>query len=106
MPITRSLSHRGSRSFRETVSSGATSEAVAVHPDAVPISVGLSPAGGATGLVEYTLSGEAAVNSGTATWRAWTHGPSTTAKDTVLTGPITALRCTATAGAVTWEIVA
>jgi len=106
MPITTYLSsERGKRAHRETVAIGTTSEPVAIHPGSGPISVGVTPAGGATALVEYTLSGEAAVNAGSATWRPWTHAGATTNKDTVLNQPVTALRCTATAAAVNWEIL-
>lgn len=106
MPITTYLSsERGKRAHRETVASGTTSAPIAIHPGSGPISVGVTPAGGGTALVEYTLSGEARVNAGTATWRPWTHTGATANKDTVLTGPVTALRCTATAAAVDWEIL-
>lgn len=106
MPITTYLSsERGARAHRATVASGTTSAAVAIHPGSGPISVGVTPGGGGTALVEYTLSGEAAVNAGAATWRPWTHAAAATNKDTVLTGPVTALRCTAAVADAVWEIL-
>lgn len=94
-----------SHGFQETIASGQNGTAVYVPDNISVVSVGLVPAGGATGKVQYTLSGAEAVEAGTATWRDWAKGNVTATADDVLLGPVTAIRGVSVSGNVTVEMV-
>lgn len=87
------------------IASGATSAPLFLPDRQHAISVGLVPAAGASGKVQYTLSPTAAVDAGTATWRDWALGVVSTVTDDILQGPVTALRGVSASGSVTLEVV-
>ena len=91
--------------FQGTVATGQTGAPVYTNDAVGPVSVGLVPAGGASGKVQYTLSPAAAVAGATATWRDWPSGVVTETTDDVLTGPVTAVRAVSVSGNVTLEVV-
>lgn len=97
-------------SHHETVPAGQTSAPVLAHSPGsfAPITVAVAPAVGATALIEFTLAPRADVEAdpGAVTWHAWPQGAVTAAATDVLVAPVTALRCTATGGAVEWSVLA
>lgn len=100
----------GRHTHHETVASGQVSlpvELPAYIPHS-PITVAVAPAVGATALIEFTLAPRADVEAdpGAVTWHAWPQGAVTAAATDVLVAPVTALRCTATGGAVDWSVLA
>jgi hypothetical protein len=93
-------------SYSGVVETGATGPAVYIPKEIeAVVSVGLVPAGGASGKVQYTLSPPAAVEGATATWRDWPGGVVTETTDDVLVGPVTAVRAVSSSGDVTLEVV-
>ncbi len=94
--------------FQATVPDGTTNGPLIIPQGARPVgvSVGVFPAAGATGLVELSLSPRSEVEAGAGRWLPWPAGNVTTATLDALVGPATAVRLTATGGAVTWEVVA
>lgn len=91
-----------------TVSAGAT-KTVYIDGLALPVTIGAYPGGGGTAKVEITNSGAAAVEAGTHTLIAWPEGTSgtvSTATTSVLTGPATAVKFTATTAAAVFTITA
>ena len=105
VPVYHKVEHQ------ETVNAGQTSSPFYIdnywQPDGVnfmPVQVGLTPTGGASAKVQYSISPAAAVNAGTANWFDWTPGAVTVATAATLSFPVTAVRCAVTgSGSVVFE---
>ncbi|MBI5058961.1 hypothetical protein HZB60_04145 [candidate division KSB1 bacterium] len=99
---------RGLWRHKETAAAGQTSTPLICVPgDAAQeayraVTVGVSPSVGASALVQFTLDDEAAITANTAEWFDWPNGPVTAKSFDSFITPCTALRLTATGGAVTW----
>lgn len=96
---------RSNQGYSETIANGLTGAAVYIQDEMQSVSVGIIPAGGASGKAQYTLSPGSAVEAGTATWRDWPAGVVAATTDDTLIGPVTAVRGVSAAGNVTIEIV-
>lgn len=96
---------------QETVAAGQTSSPFFIDnywqdDDAnfMPVQVGVTPTGGASVTVQYSISPTAAVSGGTANWFNWSAGAVTVATAATLGFPVTAVRVAVTGtGSVVFE---
>lgn len=94
--------------YQATVNAGDTLTFILSRLDSGrgPVTVGVKPAGGASALVEHSLSPAANVEAGTGEFHAWPAGTVTAYAEDVIDGPVTALKFTATvAGTVQINII-
>lgn len=108
--LRKSVYARVAISHHETVAPDTVSAPVMAHLPGgfAPVTVAVAPASGATALIEYTLAPRADVEAdpGAVTWFAWPQGAVAEQTVDALIAPVTALRCTATGGAVAWSVLA
>ena len=91
--------------YQGQITTGDTGPAVYIPDSANTISIGLVPAGGASGKIQYTLSPPSVVEAGSATWRDWPSAVVAATTDDVLIGPVTAVRGVSSSGNITLEVV-
>lgn len=88
---------RGRYHRRETIASGATSEAILL-PGGRPVTVGVNPASAGTPAVQISLSSHADIEADTAIWHTLTETLP------VLIEGVSAIRLSAAGGSVEWEV--
>lgn len=69
-----------------------------------PVTIAVAPAGGATATVETTCATLNTIRNGSPIWTPWASGAVTTNTEDSRQTPVTAVRITAAAGAVGYEI--
>lgn len=91
------------RWFHDETVTDATSEPLFIPGGGHDVAVAVVP--GTSALIEYTLSGYAAINAGTAVWHEWPAGTVSATTTDVITGSVSALRCVSV-GATVWQVSA
>lgn len=93
----------GFRTHKETVATGATSDAVKI-PHGMLATAALTPGAGGSGSIEYTLSSHADIDGALAVWIPWDDGSVTAATGRAFDGAVTGLRAKAVSQPATFQV--